>query len=108
MWPTGRAGRSRAGLSAAEIRTLRRAALVHDLGRLGISNSIWGKPAPSVPANGRGSDFISTLVLFIVDDQPRALRELRRLLRPGGKLLFMEHVRSDDRSSPAGKSGCCR
>ena len=29
-------------------------------------------------------------------DQPRALRELRRVLRPGGQLLFIEHVRSDD------------
>ena len=31
-----------------------------------------------------------------VDDQPRALRELRRVLRPGGQLLFIEHVRSAD------------
>jgi HD-GYP domain-containing protein (c-di-GMP phosphodiesterase class II) len=34
------------GLSAAEVRTLRRAGLVHDFGRLGISNSIWDKPGP--------------------------------------------------------------
>jgi HD-GYP domain-containing protein (c-di-GMP phosphodiesterase class II) len=34
------------GLSESEIRTLRRAGLVHDLGRLGISNSIWDKPGP--------------------------------------------------------------
>jgi ubiquinone/menaquinone biosynthesis C-methylase UbiE len=39
---------------------------------------------------------VSTLVLCTVDDQPRALRELRRVLRAGGRLLCMEHVRSDD------------
>jgi ubiquinone/menaquinone biosynthesis C-methylase UbiE len=39
---------------------------------------------------------VSTLVLCGVDDQPRALRELRRVLRPAGRLLFIEHVRSID------------
>jgi HD-GYP domain-containing protein (c-di-GMP phosphodiesterase class II) len=34
------------GLPAHEVRTLRRAGLVHDLGRLGVSNSIWDKPGP--------------------------------------------------------------
>ena len=34
------------GLSPPQLRTLRRAALVHDLGRLGISNSILDKPRP--------------------------------------------------------------
>ena len=34
------------GLSDSEVRTLRRAGLVHDLGRLGVSNSIWDKPGP--------------------------------------------------------------
>jgi HD-GYP domain-containing protein (c-di-GMP phosphodiesterase class II) len=37
---------SRLGLDDAEVRTLRRAGLVHDLGRLGISNAIWDKPGP--------------------------------------------------------------
>ena len=32
------------GLHAQEVVTLRRAGLVHDLGRLGVSNAIWDKP----------------------------------------------------------------
>jgi HD-GYP domain-containing protein (c-di-GMP phosphodiesterase class II) len=34
------------GLSDAQVRTLRRAGLVHDFGRLGVSNTIWDKPGP--------------------------------------------------------------
>ena len=34
------------GLPAAEVRTLRRAGLVHDFGRLGVSNAIWDKQGP--------------------------------------------------------------
>jgi ubiquinone/menaquinone biosynthesis C-methylase UbiE len=54
-------------------------------------------PAEDLPFPDASFDVaVSTLVLCTVDDQPRALRELRRVLRPGGKLLFIEHVRSDD------------
>jgi HD-GYP domain-containing protein (c-di-GMP phosphodiesterase class II) len=34
------------GLSEEETAALRRAGLVHDLGRLGVSNAIWDKPGP--------------------------------------------------------------
>jgi SAM-dependent methyltransferase len=54
-------------------------------------------PAEDLPFENDTFDVaVSTLVLCGVNDQPRALRELRRVLRPGGRLLFVEHVRSDD------------
>jgi ubiquinone/menaquinone biosynthesis C-methylase UbiE len=54
-------------------------------------------PAEDLPFEDDTFDtVVSTLVLCGVDDQPRALREVRRVLRPGGRLLFLEHVRSDE------------
>ena len=54
-------------------------------------------PAEDLPfEDGTFDVAVSTLVLCGVDDQPRALRQLRRVLRPGGQLLFIEHVRSED------------
>jgi len=37
---------ARLGLPESELRTLRRAGLAHDLGRLGVSNAIWDKHGP--------------------------------------------------------------
>jgi ubiquinone/menaquinone biosynthesis C-methylase UbiE len=57
-------------------------------------------PAEDLPFDDHSFDVaVSTLVLCAVDDQPRALRELRRVLRPGGRLLFIEHLRSADPST---------
>jgi ubiquinone/menaquinone biosynthesis C-methylase UbiE len=54
-------------------------------------------PAEDLPFEDDSFDtVVTTLVLCTVDDLPRALREVRRVLRPGGRLLFIEHVRSDD------------
>lgn len=58
---------------------------------------VFRVPAEELPFDDDTFDTaVSTLVLCGVDDQPRALRELRRVLRPGGKLMVIEHVRSDD------------
>jgi len=41
---------------------------------------------------GRFDTVVATFVLCTVPEPDRAVRELARVLRPGGKLLFLEHV----------------
>lgn len=54
-------------------------------------------PAEDLPFDDDTFDVVvSTLTLCTVADQPKALAEVRRVLRPGGRLLFLEHVRSDE------------
>ncbi|MFL6203806.1 MAG: class I SAM-dependent methyltransferase [Acidimicrobiales bacterium] len=56
-------------------------------------------PAEHLPfADGSIDTVVSTLVLCTVPAPELALREIARVLAPGGQLLFIEHVRSD---SPA-------
>ena len=45
--------------------------------------------------DGSFDSVVSALVLCTVEDQGRSLAEARRVLVPGGALLFLEHVRSD-------------
>jgi ubiquinone/menaquinone biosynthesis C-methylase UbiE len=67
------------------------------LTELGSAGTVLRAPAEDLPfENGNFDVAVSTLVLCGVEDQPRALRELRRVLRPGGTLLFLEHVRAQD------------
>lgn len=53
--------------------------------------------AESLPFDDASFDtVVCTLVLCTVDDPARGAAELRRVLRPGGSLLYLEHVRADD------------
>jgi ubiquinone/menaquinone biosynthesis C-methylase UbiE len=42
---------------------------------------------------------VATLVLCTIPDPVAAIDELARVLKPGGRLLFIEHVRAEDASS---------
>lgn len=48
--------------------------------------------------DGSFDTVVATLVLCSVDDPDAAVHEVRRVLRPGGTVLVLEHVRA---SSPA-------
>ena len=55
-------------------------------------------PAERLPLPDASVDtVVSTLVLCTVDQPERALREIARVLRPDGQLLFIEHVRTSSR-----------
>jgi len=56
-------------------------------------------PAERLPFVDASLDtVVSTLVLCTVDDPVAALSEIARVLRPDGRLLFIEHVRSESRA----------
>ena len=64
-------------------------------------------PAEQLPFDdGCFDTVVATLVFCTVEDPYRALAEARRVLVEGGRLLYLEHVRSASRGSGAGRT-CC-
>jgi ubiquinone/menaquinone biosynthesis C-methylase UbiE len=71
-----------------------RAALERRLARAGRPAQVVAAPAEALPfGDGSFDTVVSTLVLCTVADAAAAIAEARRVLRPGGRLLFLEHVR---------------
>ncbi|HVV89177.1 MAG TPA: class I SAM-dependent methyltransferase [Solirubrobacterales bacterium] len=63
----------------------------------GAPTRLLAAPAEAIPSPDDTYDTaVATLVLCTVPDPVAAIAELARVLKPGGRLLFIEHVRSDD------------
>ncbi|MFN2519365.1 MAG: HD domain-containing phosphohydrolase [Jatrophihabitantaceae bacterium] len=85
------------GRSDAEVSTVRRAGLVHDLGRLGVSNSIWDKRGPLGAGEWervRMHPYLTERILC----QSTALASL-------GAIAVQHHERLDGSGYPRGLSG---
>lgn len=77
--------------------------------RAQLAGSLAGAAAPVTVVAAPASDLpypddefdtvVSTLVLCTVPDPRATLAEVRRVLKPGGAFLFIEHVRGDGRSA---------
>jgi HD-GYP domain-containing protein (c-di-GMP phosphodiesterase class II) len=85
------------GLRADEVETLRRAGLVHDLGRLGVSNAIWDKPG----LLGAGEWERVRLHPYITE---RMLHQ-SEALAPLGEIAVQHRERMDGSGYPRGLAG---
>jgi len=71
--------------------------LEHKFAAAGRPGQVVRAPAEQLPFGDDTFDTaVSTLALCTVDDPQRALGEIRRVLKPGGRLLVLEHVRSEE------------
>jgi ubiquinone/menaquinone biosynthesis C-methylase UbiE len=65
--------------------------------RAGLDVELVGVTAETIPLEDASIDtVVSTYTLCTIPDAVAALREIRRVLAPGGRLLFCEHGRAPD------------
>ena len=65
--------------------------------RSGLPVRVVAAPAEELPFEDDTFDTaVAALVLCTVADPGRAVAEIARVLKPGGRFIFMEHVRSTD------------
>jgi HD-GYP domain-containing protein (c-di-GMP phosphodiesterase class II) len=87
----------RLGLPASEVTLIERAALVHDLGAIGVSAGVWDKPAPLSAADRervRTHPYLTERILA----RPARLAEI-------GALAGLHHERTDGSGYPRGLRG---
>ena len=88
---------SQLALGEGEIRTVRRAGLVHDFGRLGVSNAIWDKPGPL----GAGEWERVRMHPYLTE---RMLHQ-SEALAPLGRIAVQHRERLDGSGYPRGLAG---
>ena len=73
-------------------------ALARRAGRdLPFEMALLSGSAEAIPCeDGRFDTLLSSWTLCSIPDLPAALQEMRRVLRPGGRLLFVEHGLAED------------
>ena len=85
------------GLAPGEVRTIRRAGLVHDLGRLGVSNAVWDKAGPLSVSEMERVRMHPYLTERMLAASP--------VLADLGAVAVLHHERLDGSGYPRGLSG---
>ena len=85
------------GLAGPEVRRLRRAALLHDLGRLGVSNAVWDKAGALTPAQTERV----RLHPYLTERMLASCAELASL----AEIAVQHHERMDGSGYPRGLRG---
>ncbi len=71
--------------------------MLYHLSATGRSGSFVPVAGEAIPfGDGEFDTVVCTFTLCSVGDQARTLEELRRILKPGGRLLYAEHGRAPD------------
>ncbi|MGB1580309.1 MAG: class I SAM-dependent methyltransferase [Nevskiales bacterium] len=67
------------------------------IAKAGLNVELLGLPAEKIPMDDASFDsIVCTYTLCTIPDPLQALDEMRRVLKPGGKLIFCEHGKAPD------------